>query len=440
VTDTREIETVDRARQIVDGLGEGFLGLDADWRVTDCNAAALTFLSCEAQDLKGRKVWEISGLAMEGAFGELAQRVARTRASEDAEIACPRDEGERLVQVRIFPMGSGIGVVLRDITDIRAAEHRLAESEARYRELADGTPAAAWLSRADGELEFINPAMADTLGRSPESLLGEGWMAAIDPDDRSDLLKVRRRARRSHGAFHYEGRFRRADGALRVVQLYGRPRFERSGAFRGHVGMASDVTEARAAEGQQKLLIDELNHRVKNTLATVQSLVSQTLREADVACDVAGMVVGRLMALSAAHNVLNREQWNGAEVAAIVEAVAGPYVEAQRITVAGPSAWLEPSGAVTLAMALHELSVNAVKHGAFSTQAGQVKVTWTRFDDCIALEWREVGGPRVTSPDHRGFGSRLLSRLKAEMEFAAEGLICRISLPAPSDGGGLLRN
>jgi PAS domain S-box-containing protein len=433
------VETAhDRARHIVDGLGEGFLGLDSHWRVTDCNAAALTFLHCEREELLGRKVWDIAGLSKEGAFGELAQRVARTKTPEDAEITCPTNSGERLVQVRIFPIGFGVGAILRDITEVRAADRLAAESEAHYRELAHGTPAAAWLSRPDGELEYINPAMADTLGRSTDELLGEGWMTAIDPDDRSAMLAVRTRARMSRGPFHYEGRFRRADGALRVIELYARPRFDRSGAFRGHVGMATDVTEVRAAERQHRLLISELNHRVKNTLATVQSLVTQTLTEAGVAHEVKDLVLGRLLALSAAHNVLNREHWNGAELADVVEAVAKPYADEHRITLAGPKAWLEPGAVVALAMALHELAVNAVKYGALSTPAGQVRLSWKGVANSVVLTWSETGGPKVTPPQRLGFGSRLLRRLKGELKFAPKGLTCLIRLPTMSGNSPVL--
>jgi len=430
VASVGRIKAADRARHIVDGLGEGFLDLDAQWRVIDCNAAALAFLHCERAELVGRLVWDVAGLAKDGAFGKLAQQVALTKTPEEAEITCPSPQGERLVQVRIFPVGFGMGVILRDITETRAAGLQLAQSEAHYRELAHGTPAAAWLSNADGALEYINPAMADTLGRSPDELLGEGWMDAIDPDDRSSLLAVRAQARLSRGTYHYEGRFRRADGALRLIELFGRPRFDRSGAFLGHVGMATDVTDARAAERQQRLLISELNHRVKNTLATVQALVSQTLAEAGVTGDVKDLVLGRLLALSAAHNVLNRERWNGAELADVAEAVAKPYTDEHRITLAGPKVWLEPGDVVTLAMALHELAVNAVKYGALSTPAGKVRLTWTGADGGVELKWRESGGPAVSPPQRLGFGSRLLRRLKGDLNFDPKGLVCRLSLPA----------
>ncbi len=424
------IEAAERARHIVDGLGEGFLDLDGQWRVTDCNAAALAFLHCARAELVGRRVWDMAGLSKDGPFGELAQRVALTKAPEEAEIICPRPNGDRLVQVRIFPIGFGVGAILRDITETRAAGLQLAESEAHYRELAHGTPAAAWLSRADGGLEYVNPAMAETLGRAPEELLGEGWIEAIDPDDRAALLAVRAQARRTRGTYHYEGRFRRADDALRIVELFGRPRFDRSGAFQGHVGMATDVTEARAAERQQRLLISELNHRVKNTLATVQALVSQTLAEAGVPGDVKELVLGRLLALSAAHNVLNRERWNGADLADVAEAVAKPYSDEHRITMTGPKAWLEPSDVVTLAMALHELAVNAVKYGALSTPTGKVRLSWTGAENGVELKWSESGGPTVNPPQRMGFGSRLLRRLKGELKFAPKGLTCRLRLPA----------
>jgi two-component sensor histidine kinase len=199
--------------------------------------------------------------------------------------------------------------------------------------------------------------------------------------------------------------------------------------------MATDVSEARAAERQQALLISELNHRVKNTLATVQSLVSQSLREAGVVNEVEDLVLGRLLALSAAHNVLNREGWNGADLADIVAVVAKPYTSAKRMTAIGPKAWLGPGSAVTLAMALHELAVNAVKHGALSTAEGQVRLSWKATKKSIELEWRESEGPSVTPPALTGFGSRLLRQLKAELAFAPDGLVCRISLPVQSNDG-----
>ncbi|HEY9217225.1 MAG TPA: HWE histidine kinase domain-containing protein [Phenylobacterium sp.] len=438
MTKTVGDETAHRARQMMEGIGEAILGLDADWRIADFSSALPRLLNCRRKDLLGRSVWEVSGLERDSPFGVLAQRVARTKVFEEAELTYSGSGGRRLLAARIFPLGRGVGAVLRDITDLRAAERDLFESEARYRELADGTPAAAWFSSADGELEFINQAMADALGRSREALLGAGWTGCIDPSDRVPMLKMREEVRTTHTTFHYEGRFRKADGALRVIELYGRPRFDSAGEFAGHVGMATDVTALRANERQQQLLISELNHRVNNTLATVKALVSQTLSEAGVAEEVGQVVAGRLKALAAAHDVLNLEQWNGANLTDVAVGVLGAYPGADRITVEGPPARLESNSAVTLALALHELAVNALKYGALSSSTGRIRLNWAAEGEWFALVWSESGGPPVIPPERAGFGSRLLKGLRAVVDYAPGGLICRMRVPAWREETSLL--
>jgi PAS domain S-box-containing protein len=426
-----------RARQIVEGLTEGFLALDAEWRLTDCNSSTERFLDVDREDILGRTLWEVLGTDPDSPFGQIGRRVVATQVPEEAEVLFARRRRRRLLLVQVFPLESGVGAVWRDITTLRIAERRVADSEAKYRELADGTPAAAWLTRPDGRLEFINQAMADAVGRSRDELLGLRWQEAIDPEDRERLEEIRRRARTRRAPLHYEGRFRRPDGGVRVIEIYGRPRFGPDGEFRGYAGMAADVTEARQAEERQRLLIDELNHRVKNTLATVQSLIRHTLRDSGVAPEVEEMITERLIALSAAHDVLTRESWAGARLADIARGALDPYLPLGRITVAGPDVRISPKLAVPLSMALHELCTNAVKHGALSTEAGRVQLSWKRSDPRIVLlEWRESGGPPPTPPQRTGFGSRLLGRAlaaelgrPAELTFAARGLICRIVVP-----------
>ncbi|CAN7618042.1 PAS domain S-box protein [Phenylobacterium sp. LjRoot219] len=426
----------DRARQIVEGLTDGFLGLDADWRITDCNNVIAGFLNRRREDLPGQKLCDVFAAGMDSPLGALVRRVAETQAAAQAEVSYPQHGKERLLHLQVFPLDGGIGAVWRDITEIRAAEMQLAESEAKYRELADGTPAAAWLTRPDGELEFINPAMAEVLGRSREALLADGWLKAIDPNDRPSLLKARAEAWASHSAFNYEGRFRHADGASRILELYGRPRFDNSGAFRGYVGMATDVTDRREAERRQKLLVDELNHRVKNALTTVQSMIRQTLRKGGGAKEMEHLLTDRLQALAAAHDVLSRESWDGADLADIAIASVKPLAEAGQMTIEGPGVRVAPNVAIALSMALHELATNARNYGALSTPTGQVKLSWTKAGRTVALAWRESKGPAVTAPDQEGFGSRLLGRglagelgQAAELIYAPDGLVCRIRAP-----------
>jgi PAS domain S-box-containing protein len=430
------LQADERSHQIVEGLAEGYVSFDADWRFTDCNRAAERLFERTRQDLVGHDLCEVSPLSGDSQFAALARRVVDTRTPEDAEFRYSRDPESRLLSVRVFPVADGVGAVWRDITALRAAERRLALSEAKYREVAHGLPTAAWLSEANGDLEYINPAMIDALGWPVEDLLGDGWMRCIDPEDRPALMAGRAQARATHSAFHHEGHFRRPDGSLRIIKLYGRPRFDRLGAFRGHVGIAEDVTELRAFEREQQLLINELNHRVKNTLATVQSVVHHTIRDHGGSKALDQAITERLIALSAAHDLLSRDHWQGAELGEIVAQVTRPFDHAGRISMSGPKARLAPKVAIALSMGLNELSTNAAKYGALSTPEGHVSVSWTAHNGTAEMEWRESGGPPVTAVEPTGFGSLLLGRvLPAELGHAIElmhppeGVVCRLQAP-----------
>jgi CHASE1-domain containing sensor protein len=168
-----------------------------------------------------------------------------------------------------------------------------------------------------------------------------------------------------------------------------------------------------ASEAHLQLLVNELNHRVKNTLATVQSLIWQTLRGAEVDEDVRQRLDARLMALSSAHNVLTRENWSSADIPTVIEEALAPFRGplAHRIRLDGPAARVAPKAALALSMAVHELATNAVKYGALSGEAGRVDLRWERVDAShLRLTWRESGGPPVEPPARKGFGARLIER------------------------------
>ena len=171
----------------MDGVADGFLSLGADWRITDCNAGAARLLRRDRDDLLGERLWSVAGLAKDSAFAELGRRVARRRRPEEAEFTFRVERRSRLLLVRAFPLAGGVAVAWRDITRMRAAEQRLAASQARQREVADDLPTAAWLTKANGAMIFINEAMVLALGRPRGELLGDGWMESIDPADRLGL-------------------------------------------------------------------------------------------------------------------------------------------------------------------------------------------------------------------------------------------------------------
>jgi PAS domain S-box-containing protein len=202
----------------------------------------------------------------------------------------------------------------------------------------------------------------------------------------------------------------------------------------------TDVTERRGAEARRRLLVNELNHRVKNVLATVQAIAAQSLRGSDVAPAARERFMARLMALARANDVLVAEDWQGASLAAIASEVAGPHGAGERFSVAGPAMHLAPQAATALALGLHELATNAAKYGALSRPEGRVVLSWTLSGEPgrrrLDLSWRETGGPPTTPPTRRGFGTRLIERglagglqAQVKLDYRPEGLVFTLSAP-----------
>ena len=212
-----------------------------------------------------------------------------------------------------------------------------------------------------------------------------------------------------------------------------------------HRAAEAEIAARKAGEAQRELLLGELNHRVKNTLATVQSIAAQTLREGKSLSETRGDFEARLMALSHTHDLLTRTQWQGAELREIVGLELAPFQGqgAGRLHVAGADVLLEPATAVAVAMALHELATNAAKYGALSVPEGCVQVRWRTLaavdeesSPRLHLEWIESDGPRVSPPTRRGFGTRLITtglkrQLAGEVDLAfdPDGVRCRIDIP-----------
>jgi two-component sensor histidine kinase len=199
------------------------------------------------------------------------------------------------------------------------------------------------------------------------------------------------------------------------------------GRFGYGVRMIQDVTARKEAENRQKLLVDELNHRVKNTLATVQALAAQTARKCTSASEFRSRFEPRLLALSAAHDRLTRRNWEGASLGEIArEELAAHSAPGRTLKAHGPDLVLSPRASLSLSMALHELATNAVKHGALSVPGGQVELGWKverdggPFPTAVSLAWAESGGPPPKAAMEEGFGSRLLrvtaEELKGKME------------------------
>ena len=262
----------------------------------------------------------------------------------------------------------------------------------------------------------------------------------IHPDDREYVQDQIREALETGRHYAAEYRTIGSDGQTQWVAAQGRCYYAAGQPVR-FPGIVVDITERKRAEEHRELLIHELNHRVKNTLATVQSIASQSLRNADAMEEARSAMEARLLALSRAHDVLTRENWEGAGLLEIVREAMAPYrhEREKRIDMEGPDVRLSPRMALALAMALQELATNAVKYGALSNDSGEVRIAWSVNDapeKRLHLTWSETSGPTVEMPKRRGFGTRLIERSlaqdlhgKATIDFAPAGIVCTVDAP-----------
>jgi len=275
---------------------------------------------------------------------------------------------------------------------------------------------------------------AEAIGMNFDVLFTASDRAADQP--RLELAKAWRQGRAEDTRWHLKKNGQRfwANGVTTVF---------REGDTAGLIKVMRDETRARLADEQRTLLLNELNHRINNTLVTVQSLVEQTLRSSDLSGGVREDLSSRLVALSNAHKLLVQQNWAGAELGAIVRKAAAPYQSGRkpRLTFDGPALRLSPQQAVSMALVLHELATNAVKYGALSGPDGEVAISWNlHLDEAGARHmtflWQERGGPPVTEPQRRGFGTRLISRSfgqetagEARIDFDPAGVRCTIDIP-----------
>lgn len=320
---------------------------------------------------------------------------------------------------------------------------RLLEGEKQFQLLADFVPQLMWLANPDGWIYWYNKSCYEYTGTSPEEIIGWGWQAVLDPEDLPAVLEGWTRSIATGEPFEMVFPLKAVDGSYRPFLTRVQPLKDAQGTVLRWFGTNTDISEQKQIEEHLQLLLNELNHRVKNTLATVQAIASQSMRTSPREDFEA--FSDRLVALSRAHDLLMQRNWKATDLRDIVDQTLAPLCAEGadgRLAVDGPAVLIPASNAASWSMALHELCMNAFKHGAFSLDAGKVEIFWSaREQGRLHFCWREHGGPPVEVPDHRGFGSRLIESLgrelagSASMRFRPEGLVCTIDalIPEPAD-------
>ncbi|MDB5469447.1 MAG: blue-light-activated histidine kinase 1 [Caulobacter sp.] len=295
---------------------------------------------------------------------------------------------------------------------------------------------------------FANDSFLALTGYDREEVLGQSFNFLLEQGEEGDA--VARVAAEFSGAATAatEVFYHRKDGAPFWTAIFITPVRDAQGEVVQYFASFIDLSVHKEEEALSRMLIDELNHRVKNTLATVRSIVAQGLRTSEDIEAVREAIEARLFALSRSHDLLARENWRGAELRDLVMEALEPFGAggggAERIEVDGDSVRLKPNVALALGIAFHELATNAVKYGALSEAAGSVRLSWTieasERGERLHLRWREQGGPPVTPPTRKGFGSRVIERglshelrARTHLDYDRAGLVCTIDMPAPDE-------
>ncbi len=397
----------------------------------------------------------------------------RERVRADAEAALRR--GERHLQNELRYRGQDGGVrhfllradlevaesgvpvgalgVLIDITELKRTQEALRESQERL-DLAVGAPG---IGIFDWHIQNGTVIWSDQeerlFGLEPGEFEGDisGWEKRVVPEDRLAMVQALQAAMDAREPeLDFQFRIRRADGDIRFIEGSGRFLYAEDGTPQRMVGVNIDVTRRARADEHQLILIRELNHRVKNTLAIVQGLARQSLVRAPNPAEANQAFNDRLQALALAHDVLTEVNWDKAQLREVARTIIRPYQTGRGawLSLEGPPVQLRPQSALSLAMVLHELCTNAVKYGALSTDKGRVDIAW-RVDaegdaSVLQFSWRERDGPAVVAPRRRGFGSRLIERgwtssaaTDVQMDYKPDGFVCTMtSRQGRADPGG----
>ncbi len=323
-------------------------------------------------------------------------------------------------------------------------EAALSEGELNFQLLANSIPQLAWMAHADGWIFWYNRRWYDYTGTTQADMEGWGWRKVHHPDHVDRVVARVQHSWESGEPWEDTFPLKSRDGQWRWFLSRALPVRDEDGHVLRWFGTNTDITELRDADERQRLLLNELNHRVKNTLAAVQSLSKQSACNADSVDTFQEKFEPRLLALSRTHTLLARDTWQGASLIEVISKTLNPFKnghEIGRIKMQGPEVRLGPTAAVTLGMAMHELATNAATYGALSVPEGGVEITW-RFDleggslPALDLLWREHNGPPTKPSGRRGFGTRLVKdgvarELDGEVKLELEdsGAVCSMRLP-----------
>lgn len=420
--------------------------LDNDVRIKNFTPAITDIFNLIESDI-GRPIADIAGCVAYDELDEDVRRVMRTLSTVEREIEDPRS-GTRYL-VRVLPYRSvdnfiaGVVLTFLDVTATAKAEQALRASEERFRMMAQAVPAFLFTLKADMQAEYFNSRYYEHTGLSEGSALGHGWLVGIHPDDAEEMQRRWEHSANAIEPFEMEVRIRDGSGSYRWFMTRIEPQRDAGGEILRWFGSSSDIHDQRTAADLQRLLMAELQHRVKNILAVVRSIFARSV-DSDSPPDAgADHFRGRLDSLARTQNVLARTPEGGIDLEEMVsdELTSHGAQVGDQVHIVGPPIRLRQKAAEALGLAIHELATNASKYGALAIGSGRIAVTWRLYDrgagPRLALKWVETGVKLIDpSPSRVGFGRELIEQglpyqlgATTALEFASGGVRCAIELP-----------
>jgi len=438
------IQGDDFFRELVNALPAAIYTTDPAGRITYFNEAAAALWGCRPDLGKSEwcgswKLYTPDGQSLPHDQCPMAIAVRERRAIRGVVAVAERPDGSRVTFLP-FPLpiynasGAFVGAVnmLVDITERRDAE----VAAQRLAAIVESSDDAIASKDLDGIVTSWNKAAEQIFGYLAEEIIGKSIKTIIPLELHGEEDNVLERVRAGHRIEHYETIRQRKHGGLIEVSLTVSPIRNAQGRIVGASKIARDITERKRSEAQIAMLAREAEHRAKNILATVQATVHLT--NADSAEGLKQNIVGRIQALANVHTLFAESRWSGAELRTLVAQELSPYCQKGEALarISGPDLWLDPGTAQTMAVAVHELTTNAAKYGALSVPEGHVDIEWSHDrDGLLRLQWIERGGPPVTPPTHRGFGTRVMESVvrgqlmgEAHFDWRPEGLACEITI------------
>jgi PAS domain S-box-containing protein len=440
-----------RLAAIVDSSQDGIVSIELNSIITTWNRGAERLFGYTSDLMIGRPILMLLPSDRYHEEAQILTRIRRGESVDSYESVRKRRDGSLVdVSVSVSPMWNAAGEVigaskvLRDISKRKKAERALAERDLQLALAGKAARVGSFAYDSSTERMHISAGYAAIHGLpdGATEIARSEWELGVHPEDRAQWEALRRRAYRERWA-EYSGEYRivRSAGEVRWIEARVFVSYDSDGRPSRAVGVDIDVTARKFADEQQHRLNAELDHRVKNALATVIAIITQSSGASGSVEDFVAALDNRIRSMASTHELLSRSRWKGVPLTELLRRELAPYASNNNTSLKGPEVILGPEAAQTTASVLHELATNAAKYGALSVRGGHVSVSWScatngQLLGPLAIEWLETGGPPV-HPSNTGYGRKIISELvpyelggEARLVLSSDGVHCRLYIPA----------